>query len=208
MKAECRNYKLESQQLCPGLQGRFSQPSSMSALIMDWNNAFHCRPALWLPKRGVPHHPPPPPHTYTESISYKDKTAFICTKLDAFTFLNCYFLLLPNRKSDQIFKRVKKKALIWRRRSEESLQCFLTCNDSSRSILTANTQWKREEFFTGFVQLACMYISPTDFWFWKGPACYDLLCHKSYPNNINIGLRQFPLAKAFIFSTKKIPTRE
>lgn len=46
MKAECRNYKLESQQLCPGLQGRFSQPSSMSALIMDWNNAFHCRPAL------------------------------------------------------------------------------------------------------------------------------------------------------------------
>ncbi|XDV43483.1 hypothetical protein PO909_011960 [Leuciscus waleckii] len=35
MKAEWREYKLKSQQLCRGLRGRLSQPSSMSALIMS-----------------------------------------------------------------------------------------------------------------------------------------------------------------------------
>ncbi len=43
MKAEWREYKLKSQQLCRGLRGRLSRPSSMSALIMGLEQ---CDP-LW-----------------------------------------------------------------------------------------------------------------------------------------------------------------
>lgn len=42
-RAERREYKLKSQQLCRGLRGRLSRPSSMSALIMGLEQ---CGP-LW-----------------------------------------------------------------------------------------------------------------------------------------------------------------
>lgn len=107
MKAECRDYKLESRQLCPGLQGRSSQPSSMSALIMGWNNAFHCRPALWLPKRGVPHQHPPTPHTHTVHLiqrwDYNYTYKLICINI-----LKWCILFFKNRWNIKLLKEWKR----------------------------------------------------------------------------------------------------
>lgn len=72
MKAEWREYKLKSQQLCRGLRGRLSPPSSMSALIMSLEQ---CGP-LWVrcftilsssPTTQTPH----PPMPLNWSISHK-----------------------------------------------------------------------------------------------------------------------------------------
>lgn len=68
MKAERREYKLKSQQLCRGLRGRLSRPSSMSALIMGLEQCSPLWAGYFTILSSCPTRPPAP---LARSISHK-----------------------------------------------------------------------------------------------------------------------------------------